>query len=103
MGLLSLMPKEKDLSVLQETIERYETDPDWKLYLWKEVDIVGVIGVNIEAGEAKLQHVCVNPSFRKEGIGKKMLEQLKLTLPCELKPTKATENFLLACGEEKND
>ncbi len=103
MGLLSFMPKEKDIKKLQKTMERYENDLDWKLYLWKEEDFVGVVGISIEDMEAKLQHLCVNPSFRDEGIGKRILEELKKSLPCELKPTKATKEFLLSCEEEEED
>ncbi|MDT8860093.1 GNAT family N-acetyltransferase [Alkalihalobacillus sp. MEB130] len=102
MGLLSFMPKEKDIKKLTKTIERYECDPDWKLYLWKEDDYVGVIGIIIEDGIAKLQHICVNPSHRNEGIGKKMLNELIKLLPCELKPTKETRHFLSACVEERS-
>ncbi|WP_332697390.1 GNAT family N-acetyltransferase [Halalkalibacter lacteus] len=101
MGLLSFMPKEKDVKKLQKTIERYENDIDWKLYLWKEEDFVGVIGISIESGEALLQHVCVNPSHRREGIGKKMLRELMKTLPCDLKPTKETKRFLRTCVKEE--
>ncbi|GAE25644.1 RibT protein [Halalkalibacter wakoensis JCM 9140] len=103
MGLLSFMPKEKEIKQLTKTMERYENDPDWKLYLWKEDDFVGVLGIVITDGEAKLQHICVNPSYRKEGIGKKMVQELKRVLPCDLKPTTDTESFLLCCKEgEKN-
>ncbi|WP_062046682.1 GNAT family N-acetyltransferase [Bacillus sp. JCM 19034] len=102
MGLLSFMPAEKDLVKLRQTMEMYEKNPDWKLYVWKESDIIGVIGVVIDNGSAYLQHICVNPSHRKEGIGKKMLEQLKTNLPCDLIPTKSTESFMAACQEEEN-
>lgn len=101
MGLLSFMPTEKDLAQLRQTMEKYEENPDWKLYVWKETDIIGVIGVVIENGSAYLQHISVNPSHRKEGLGKKMLEQLKTHLPCDLMPTKITEAFMLACQEEE--
>lgn len=99
MGLLSFMPKEKDIKKLQKTMEQYESNPDWKLYLWKEEDIIGVAGIFIENGVAHLQHICVNPSFRQEGIGKSMLAALRETIPCELKPTKETKSFVLSCNE----
>ncbi|MFC0472980.1 GNAT family N-acetyltransferase [Halalkalibacter kiskunsagensis] len=101
MGLLSFMPKEKDIKKLQKTIERYENDPDWKLYLWKEEDFVGVLGISMESGGALLHHVCVNPSHRREGIGKKMLQELIKILPCDLKPTKETKGFLEICVKEE--
>ena len=101
MGLLSFMRKEKDVKRLLKTMEQYENDPDWKLYLWKEDDYIGVIGVSIEGREAKVRHICVNPSFREEGIGTKMLASLKQMLPCEVKPTKYTKTFVAACEEKE--
>ena len=45
MGLLSFMPSEKDLKKLQHTMKEYETEEDWHLFLWKEEDIIGLLGV----------------------------------------------------------
>ncbi|GAE35839.1 GNAT family N-acetyltransferase [Halalkalibacter akibai] len=101
MGLLSFMPEEKDVKKLLKTIERYDSDPNWKLYLWKKEDFVGVIGIFIKEDRAYLEHVCVNPSFRHEGIGRAMLNELRRILPCELSPTSATRNFMIACSEEE--
>lgn len=103
MGLLSFMPKEKEIKKLQKTMDAYENDPDWKLYLWKEEDFVGVVGIQVEGEQAKLHHLCVNPSFREEGIGTKMIDELRKLLPCELKPTKPTKEFLLYCLEEEEN
>lgn len=36
MGLLSLMPQEKDIKRLMETIQHYEQNENWTLYLWKK-------------------------------------------------------------------
>ncbi|MBO1915326.1 N-acetyltransferase, partial [Microvirga sp. 3-52] len=36
MGLLSYMPGEHSVKELQETIQMYETEDDWQLYLWKK-------------------------------------------------------------------
>lgn len=79
MGLLSFMPVEKDVKKLQETIKEYHTNPDWHLYLWKEEDnILGTIGVRIENDlNAVVQHISVNPSYRGNGIGKKMIQTIK--------------------------
>ncbi len=98
MGLLSYMPTEKDLKKLLETMETYENDKNWELFLWKEEDIIGVIGICLlEDGNALLQHVSVNPSFRQEGIGRQMIESLQGKISGDLLPTKATEDFLNAC------
>src|SRR5699024_10294455 len=79
MGLLSFMPEEKDVKKLQHTIKEYNTNPDWHLYLWKEEDdILGAVGVRIENDlNAIVQHVTVNPSYRNNGIGKKMIQRIK--------------------------
>lgn len=79
MGLLSFMPMEKDVKLLQQTMKEYESNPDWHLYLWKEEDdIVGAIGLKIENElNAVIQHISVNPSYRNIGIGKKMIEAVK--------------------------
>ncbi|WP_085991986.1 GNAT family N-acetyltransferase [Oceanobacillus senegalensis] len=78
MGLLSFMPDEKkDVKKLQQTIKEYETNPDWHLFLWKEDDVLGAIGVRIEDNvDVVIQHVSVNPSHRNMGIGKKMINEI---------------------------
>lgn len=77
MGLLSFMPEGKDVKKLQQTIKEYETNPNWQLFLWKEEDVIGAIGVKIEDDiNAVLQHISVNPSHRNMGIGKKMVEEI---------------------------
>ena len=78
MGLLSLMPSEKDIKKLLETIHCYEKNDHWNLYLWKRDDeYVGVVGVIIENNVAMIQHISVIPSYRGEGIARQMLQELK--------------------------
>jgi len=78
MGLLSFMPEGKDVKKLQQTIREYEANPDWHLYLWKEESVLGAVGVKIENDiNAVIQHVSVNPSHRNQGIGKKMVNEIK--------------------------
>lgn len=77
MGLLSFMPEGKDVKKLQATIKEYETNPDWHLFLWKDEDILGAIGLRIEDGiNAVIQHITVNPSHRNSGIGKQMVHEI---------------------------
>ncbi|WP_047980003.1 GNAT family N-acetyltransferase [Ornithinibacillus contaminans] len=77
MGLLSFMPEEKDIKKLQHTIKEYETNPDWHLYLWKEEDVIGAIGLRLSGDKATIQHISVNPSHRNSGVGKKMVHEIK--------------------------
>lgn len=78
MGLLSFMPEGKDVKKLQETINRYDEDPNWHLFLWKEDDILGAIGIKIEDDlNAVIQHISVTPSHRNTGIGKRMIDEIK--------------------------
>ncbi|KGX92216.1 reductase [Pontibacillus halophilus JSM 076056 = DSM 19796] len=79
MGLLSFMPEEKkEVKKLQQTIKEYEENEQWQLYLWKEEDILGAIGIEYRNdGEVVIQHVSVNPSHRHQGIGQRMVKALK--------------------------
>jgi riboflavin biosynthesis RibT protein len=77
MGLLSFMPNEKDLKRLQQTIKQYETEDDWQLFLWKDEDLIGLIGVTINGQIVEIQHISVNPSHRQQGVGKNMMKSLK--------------------------
>src|SRR3954464_2162400 len=83
MGLLSFMPDEKDLKKLQLTMKEYETEENWQLFLWKEEDIIGLLGIlnTNDANSLMIQHISVNPSHRSQGIGKKMVKALKEMYP----------------------
>lgn len=103
MGLLSFMPNEKDLKILQQTMKSYETLDDWQLFLWKEDDIIGLIGIRF-AGEDEmiLQHVSVNPSHRHQGIGKSMVKGITEMFPDKkLLPNEETAEFLEKCTQEE--
>ncbi|MFG6148641.1 GNAT family N-acetyltransferase [Halobacillus sp. B23F22_1] len=104
MGLLSFMPECKDVRRLQNTIQEYEQNPNWHLYLWKEEDILGTVGVRIEGEVAYVQHVSVNPSHRNLGIGKKMILALQEQLEKEyqVRPDETTEAFCEKCEMESS-
>ncbi len=99
MGLLSFMPEEKDVKKLLGTIKEYETNDNWQLYLWKEEDILGAVGVKFDESQAVIQHITVNPSHRNQGIGKKMVEALKSDLQNKytICANKVTEEFVEQC------
>ncbi|WNF38956.1 GNAT family N-acetyltransferase [Bacillaceae bacterium IKA-2] len=98
MGLLAYMPGEKNVKKLQQTIKKYEEDPSWQLYLWKEDDIVGIAGVTLLEDESvQLNHISVNPSFRDEGLGKKIVETLKEIYTDKLVPSVQTTLFFVKC------
>ncbi|RSL32044.1 N-acetyltransferase [Salibacterium salarium] len=103
MGLLSYMPEEKEVKKLQETMNTYENEDQWQLYLWKEKeDIIGVMGLYFfEEGSAKLKHICVNPSYRDEGIGRKMVLTMQERLDGELIGCEETTDFLGTCMKDK--
>lgn len=101
MGLLSFVPGEENLKQLQQTISQYEKDKDWQLFLWKDEDITGIVGIRILDEEtAELQHVSVNPSHRGQGLGKKMVQALidLLDHRYKLVPNKRTRDFFEQCG-----
>jgi riboflavin biosynthesis RibT protein len=104
MGLLAYMPEEKNVKKLQQTIKKYEEDPRWQLYLWKEEDIVALVGVSLlEDDTVQLNHISVNPSYRDEGIGKKMIAALQELYKGKLVPGVQTALFFVKCDSENCD
>ena len=99
MGLLSFMPQEKDIKRLMETIQQYEQQENWMLYLWKRgEEYVGIVGVLVEETVATIQHITVIPSYRGEGVALKMLQELcELGLFTEIKPNEETQPFVQKC------
>ncbi|WP_210470447.1 GNAT family N-acetyltransferase [Sporosarcina sp. 6E9] len=99
MGLLSYMPGEHSVKELQETIQMYETEDDWQLYLWKKgEDFIGLLGIEISNDAYTLHHLSVNPSFRGEGIGKAIVERIQEQFPDkECLSTDETNDFLKRC------
>jgi riboflavin biosynthesis RibT protein len=102
MGLLSFMPNEKDLKKLQQTMKQYENSEEWQLFLWKEEDIIGLIGVSlIQDTHLEIQHISVNPSHRHQGVGKRMVRELKELFPDRvLLATAETAEFIDKCELE---
>jgi riboflavin biosynthesis RibT protein len=100
MGLLSFMPNEKDLKKLQQTMKQYETDDSWQLFLWKDEDITGLIGVQVINEETlEIQHISVNPSHRHQGIGKRMVCALQdLYSNKAVSPNAETASFVEKCA-----
>ncbi|MCT2537436.1 GNAT family N-acetyltransferase [Aquibacillus koreensis] len=100
MGLLSFMPEEREVKKLQQTIKDYETNDNWHLHLWKEEDILGAIGVRVtEDDKILVQHISVNPSHRNMGIGKKMVQEIKVLYSdhYDIIASELTQNFLAKC------
>ncbi|MEH7107403.1 MULTISPECIES: GNAT family N-acetyltransferase [Bacillaceae] len=100
MGLLSFMPAEKDLKKLQQTMKEYETEENRQLFLWKEEDIIGLIGVQNyqDTNEMEIQHISVNPSHRFQGIGKRMVKELKEMYPDKnIISNEQTSSFIERC------
>ncbi len=99
MGLLSFMPNEKDLKILQQTMKQYESENHLHLFLWKEgEDIIGLLGALLENDEIIVQHISVNPSHRYQGIGKAMVKSLHEMFPEKsLTANENTKAFLRKC------
>lgn len=104
MGLLSFMPDEKDLKILQQTMKQYECEENLQLFLWKEgEDIIGLMGISIDDDSVKIQHISVNPSHRHQGIGKAMVKSLNEMFPDKkLSANEKTESFLSKCDVNLN-
>ena len=104
MGLLSFMPEEKrDVKKLQQTMKAYEENSNWQLFLWRDEDILGAIGIRFEDDtHIIIQHVTVNPSHRNMGIGKKMIDAIHLQFEGKytIKADHLTEGFYKLCTNE---
>jgi riboflavin biosynthesis RibT protein len=100
MGLLSFMPNEKELKKLQQTVKQYESDDRWQLFLWKEEDITGLLGIQfVNDDTLQIQHISVNPSHRHQGIGKRMVCALQELYADKLVvPSAETAGFIEKCG-----
>lgn len=96
MGLLSFMPGQRDLKALQRTMQTYENNPDWQLYLWKEEeDVIGLIGIEVDEDFFTVYHASVNPSHRGQGVGHGLIEKVQqLMVPRKMLATEETEAFL---------
>ena len=99
MGLISLMPQEKDIKRLMETMHHYEQEDNWVLYIWKkDEEYVGIVGVVVEDTIATIQHITVIPSYRGEGVALEMLQELRDLGHYEtIQPNDETEPFIQKC------
>lgn len=102
MGLMSFMPTEKDLKKLQQTMKEYETEENRQLFLWKEEDIIGLIGAQYhrDTNALEILHISVNPSHRFQGVGKRMVNALKEMYPDKsIISNKHTAAFIEKCNQ----
>lgn len=99
MGLLSLMPEEKEVKHLMETMQKYEEKEDWQLFLWKNDDeYVGIIGISLIGSVATVQHLTVLPNYRGEGIAQSMVKALfDLDQVDEITSNESTAQFVGKC------
>ncbi|MEK4629321.1 MAG: GNAT family N-acetyltransferase [Solibacillus sp.] len=98
MGLLSLMPQEKDIKRLMETIQHYEQNENWTLYLWKKgEEYVGSVGLVEENNIATIQHITVIPSYRGEGVALEMLQELREHGYEQILANEETKTFVEKC------
>ncbi|MCA0970291.1 GNAT family N-acetyltransferase [Halobacillus litoralis] len=101
MGLLSFMPEVSDVKTLQGMIKEYDENENWHLFLWKDEDILGAVGVRIDGAKVIVQHVTVNPSHRNMGIGKRMFHRInELFKEYDVCSDVATESFIEKCESE---
>lgn len=102
MGLLSYMPEVQSAKMLQEKIQLYENESALELYLWKDGEsFIGVVGIEVDAEVYTLLDIAVNPSFRGEGTGRKMVHELVQRFPeKKCQSTVLTKAFLQRCDEE---
>lgn len=84
MGLLSFHDHLSDSQHVLYSLERYETDDNLRLYLWQPEggsNIQGIVGVEELPDRLVLHDVSIVPSYRGEGAGFEVLDQLKELYP----------------------
>lgn len=96
LGLLSLMLKEREVQQLQQMMQRYEQNPDMEMYFWKEEEKhIGIIGIEVQEKEFIIKHVAVLPTFRGEGIGRAMVNEIQdIYSDLNMTATEETESFV---------
>lgn len=101
--LLSCMPCVQDVSGQRKTLQQYEENPDWQLYLCQAGnEFIGLIGIDLQEHTFCVHHICVDPAFRNEGIGNFMVEQVQqLHEPLALCTSSDTKEFLAKCWEKQ--
>jgi len=106
MGLLSFMPDKKDVKNLLQTIQKYEREDSWQLYLWKQdEDILGAVGIKIvEDMSVIIQHITVDPSHRNHGVGKQMIRHIidKYSSKYEVIADEQVSKFYQKCIESES-
>src|SRR5699024_7246237 len=103
MGLLSFMLEGKEVEKQKETIKKDDKNADCHLYLWKEEDTRGDLGIKLEDNiNVVIQHISVTPSHRNMGIGKKMVNEVKNMYKDKYAvcPDERTLAFYNKCDEE---
>src|SRR5690625_1811788 len=106
MGLLSFMLEEKDVRAHQKTMDDYKYNENCHVYLLKiDDDFVGAICVKLTSDKrAIIQHISVNPSFRKKGKARKMIHKLSLLYKKDYKicSNENTYELFNKCNEDLN-
>ncbi|WP_159721897.1 GNAT family N-acetyltransferase [Enterococcus sp. CSURQ0835] len=98
MGLLSFHRNLKDQQHLLKEIDTYEQNEQFQLYCYYcegNENVQGVIGVELTAEGIVVHDISLNPSYRGEGLGFEMLNELQALYPEQtIYPTKMTETFI---------
>lgn len=77
MGLLSLLPDFKNLKNLREEIKLYETNSEFKLFLYRQKQNVGgVISVQENADFLIVRYLSMAPGFSDPNVLKEMMVEL---------------------------
>ncbi len=99
MGLLSFHANLKDQQHLLKEIDTYQDDDRYNLFCYyaeQSDNVQGVIGISqLEDQEIVLHDISLNPSYRGEGVGFKMMDELQQLYPDKkIIGTPATCTFL---------
>lgn len=98
MGLLGFHSSVNEYKHLLKELDWYEQNEEFHLVFWGPDDapqIQGLIGYQLNDETLTVHDISLNPSFRGEGYGYKMLDELHHDYPeYQLSSTLATDGFI---------
>jgi len=101
--LVNASAGDKSTEALDRKVAEFRRNENWHLYGWIENDeILGVCGIVIHSDYVEIYNIAVDPSNRKHGIGKAMInavqEKYKMTIKAET--ADGIVEFYQKCGFE---
>lgn len=105
MGLLSYLPDFSNLNNLKDEIRLNQEDNDFQLYLFRnqEMNIVGVVGTQIEKDFVVIRYLSFAPGYREEKYQRRLMKELKENFPKKRITAIPEYAYLIKLLDKKNE